>query len=80
MARLNPHRRLLARQQAALAAVRMEHSAAHGEEMSMLQQGVVRSGLARGNPTSMVFREPKWTPLEGLGKAMRKVPGRWALK
>lgn len=78
MGRLNPHRRLLKAQAAALAAVRMEHSAAHGVEMSMLQQGVVRSHMAWGNPTSMTFREPSWTNPDARGKAKRPKPQRFA--
>jgi hypothetical protein len=56
--RVNPQRRLRQRQAAALAAVRLEQSAANAAEMSKLQQGHVRSGL-RGNPTTQTFKAPR---------------------
>ena len=56
--RVNPRRRLRERQAAALAAARAVQSAVHAEEMSMLQQGPVRSGL-RGNPTTVTYQAPR---------------------
>lgn len=69
--RVNPKRRLLAKQAAALAAVRTEQSVAHAAEMSKLQQGSVRSGL-RENPSSMTFRAPRWTSEDNRGKSKPK--------
>jgi len=43
--RLNPHRRLLARQAALLRAVRLEQSTVNGVDDAKLQQGPVRSPL-----------------------------------
>lgn len=69
--RLNPHRRLLARQAAALEAARVEQSSVHGEEMSKLQQGLVRSALApRVQLTA--YSVPRERPWEGRGKLVRK--------
>lgn len=44
--RLNPHRRLLAKQAAALNAAKALQSVEHAREASMLQQGNVRSSMA----------------------------------
>jgi hypothetical protein len=75
--RLNPQRRLRQAQAKALAAVRLEQSAANAAEMAKLQQGPVRSGM-RGNPTTMTFRGPKWSDIDVPGKAKRKRPQRWS--
>ena len=74
--RVNPRRRLLAKQAAALAAVRTVQSIAHAEEMSKLQQGHVRSGL-RGNPTTKTFRGPNWSSEDVPGKAPKKAKPRF---
>jgi hypothetical protein len=77
--RVNPKRRLLARQAATLAGVRKEQSVAHAEEMSKLQQGHVRSGL-RGNPTTKVYRGPNWSSEDVPGKAKRSSKPRFTTK
>ena len=58
--RVNPRRRLLAKQAAALAAVRTVQSIAHAEEMSKLQQGHVRSGLRQVYPRSALELTLDW--------------------
>ena len=69
--RLNPHRRLLAKQAEALKAARLEQSQAHALEMAKLQQGAVRSTLApRVQLTGYAIpRDAAW---EGRGKATKQ--------
>lgn len=78
MARLNPHRRLLARQAAILTDQRKVQSAVNGVDMAKLQQGAVRSHMGRGNPSSATYREPNWTDPDNPGKSPRKSRKRFA--
>lgn len=78
--RLNPHRRLLAKQAQALAGARLEQSALHGAEMAKLQQGRVRSHMGRGNVTSATFMQPNWTDADNPGRKPRKNPPRFGVK
>jgi hypothetical protein len=55
--RLNPHRRLLAKQAAQLRAVRLEQSAVNGADDAKLQQGRVRSPL--NTKFSVGYHAPK---------------------
>lgn len=78
--RLNPHRRLLAAQARALNEQKQMQSAVNGADMAKLQQGVVRSHMARGNPTSATFRAPNWTSEDKRGKPARKPKPRFGVK
>lgn len=78
--RLNPHRRLLAKQEQALTGARMAQSVAQGADMAKLQQGAVRSHMGRGNSTGATFREPNWTDADNPGRKPRKNPPRFGVK
>lgn len=76
--RLNPHRRLLARQAATLNMVKVERSKAHDAEMQRLQQGPVRSSCQapRVQLTHVILaRQPSW---EGRGRSLAKPPKRFS--
>lgn len=78
--RLNPHRRLLAAQAKLIREQKQVQSAVQGADMAKLQQGVVRSHMARGNPTSATFRPPNWTDVDNVGRKPRKNPPRFGVK
>jgi hypothetical protein len=64
--RLNPRRRLLAKQAAVFNTVRKLHGAPNDADAAKLQQGVVRSNLngldRRAQSKAKSSREPNWTP------------------
>lgn len=78
--RLNPHRRLLAKQAALLVAARKVQSANSDADMSRLQQGRVRSSCQppRVQLTHTVTARP--VPWEGRGRSPAKPPKRFGGK
>lgn len=70
--RLNPHRRLLAKQAQALAAERLVQSVVNGEDMAKLQQGRVRSPLnPRVQLTQYAVPRSNWEGKGVRGKIVR---------
>lgn len=70
--RLNPHRRLLAKQAALLNEHKQVQSVVQGADMAKLQQGRVRSPLApRVQLTT--YAAPRPAHWEGMGQRVRKI-------
>lgn len=74
--RLNPHRRLLARQAALLNSAKLERSRAHDAEMSKLQRGAVRSSCQAPRVQLTHVTAPRELPLDRPGKVGKVVRGK----
>lgn len=74
--RLNPHRRLLAKQAALLNGAKLERSRAHDVEMFKLQQGAVRSSCQAPRVQLTHVIAPRELPWDQPGKAGKVVRGK----
>ena len=74
--RLNPHRRLLAKQAALLNSAKLAQSKAHDAEMKLLQQGAVRSSCQAPRVQLTHVTAPRELPLDRPGKTGKIVRGK----
>lgn len=78
MARMNPRRRLIAKQKALLLSIVNEHGPSH-DDSSLLQQGNVKSGLTKFNNKVGSLHAPRSDTWEGLGQRKRTSTKRWGV-